>query len=35
MRQLLAEDQPVRYLVPDAVIAYMKQHRLYQQQEQR
>ncbi|KAF6255532.1 hypothetical protein COO60DRAFT_1296557 [Scenedesmus sp. NREL 46B-D3] len=29
MRQLLAEGQPVRYLVPDAVIAYVKQHRLY------
>jgi nicotinic acid mononucleotide adenylyltransferase len=34
MRQLLADAQPVRYLVPDAVIAYIKKHRLYQQQQQ-
>jgi nicotinamide mononucleotide adenylyltransferase len=34
MRHLLAEAQPVRYLVPDAVIAYIKKHGLYQQQQQ-
>lgn len=34
VRQQLAQQQPVRYLVPDAVIAYIKQHHLYQQQQQ-
>jgi nicotinamide mononucleotide adenylyltransferase len=34
VRQLLAEQQPVRFLVPDAVIAFIKQHGLYQQQQQ-
>ncbi|WIA16300.1 hypothetical protein OEZ85_013001 [Tetradesmus obliquus] len=34
VRRLLAQQQPVRYLVPDAVIAYIKQHHLYQQQQQ-
>lgn len=29
VRQLLADDQPVRYLLPDSVIAYIKQHGLY------
>jgi nicotinic acid mononucleotide adenylyltransferase len=34
LRRLLADGQPVRYLMPDAVIAYIKQHSLYQQQQQ-
>jgi hypothetical protein len=29
-----SRSQPVRYLVPDVVIAYIKQHGLYQQQQQ-
>lgn len=32
VRQLLADGQPVRYLVPGAVIAYIKQHGLYVKQ---
>ncbi len=30
LRRRLATGQPVRYQLPDAVIAYIKQHRLYQ-----
>ena len=29
VRQLLAEGQAVRYLVPDAVLAYIREHGLY------
>jgi nicotinate (nicotinamide) nucleotide adenylyltransferase len=29
VRQLLAAGQPVRYLVPDAVLAYIEQHQLF------
>lgn len=29
VRQLLADKQPVRYLVPDAVLAYIHDHGLY------
>lgn len=29
VRQLLADKQPVRYLVPDAVLAYIHEHALY------